>query len=272
MFGTHGSASATGARTAVVPASVRRALLLAALLTGALCAFWIMGVHSAQAQEGPGGSVDLPAVEGPGESEEPLPLRETLADSVSGAEGWAVQAVADTSAVADPSVLDPEALVEQSTLGRKVRETVHGPSSFVPAPEHRAGPDVHGDVEKTSAGQTPTDEEQPTERETRPVVDDGDTDVLSQVAPPRPNGEATAHEAVERKATGHESTVPVSSGLVSGASAGSTGTSAVSGGAVAGHLTSSGEFAPASGVLGAVRYALQAVPIDMADEPAFLPD
>lgn len=268
MLGTHGSASATGARTAVVRVSVRRVLLLVALLAGALCALWIADAHSAQAQEHPGGSVDvLSVIEDPGDTAEPLPLRESISDPVIGVKERVARMTADTSEVVATSVSDTDALVVRSNLGRQVRETVHGTSS--PEPESRLGaePTARGVVERTSAGETPgTDDEQPAEPELGPEVDDGDTDAPSHTVPPQLIDEAAEHGPTE-----HESAVPASSGLVSGASGGSTGT-AITGGAIAGYLTSLKALAPTSGVLDAGRHALRSTPVDTADEPAFLPD
>src|SRR5690606_5680265 len=60
VFTAHGSASASGARTAVCPAPVRRALLLAALLGAVLCALWLAGAAPAGAAEGPGAGIEVP--------------------------------------------------------------------------------------------------------------------------------------------------------------------------------------------------------------------
>ncbi|MGW8436680.1 hypothetical protein ACWGKS_16125 [Nocardiopsis sp. NPDC055879] len=51
MFGHHGPASASGARTAVLSDSLRRTMLLLGLLAGALVAGWVLGVTDAEAEE-----------------------------------------------------------------------------------------------------------------------------------------------------------------------------------------------------------------------------
>ncbi|WP_159941582.1 MULTISPECIES: hypothetical protein [unclassified Nocardiopsis] len=60
MSGVHGLTSASGVRSAVLPAPVRRALLLAALLCGVLGAAWLASAEPARAGERP----DAAAVQG----------------------------------------------------------------------------------------------------------------------------------------------------------------------------------------------------------------
>lgn len=266
----HGSASAEGARTAVV--SVRRVLLLLVLLVGALCALWIAGAHSAQAQERPDGSVDvLSAVDEVGATTEPLPLRESVPDTVTGVGERAVQAVVDTSETVAPEASEAseaDVLVEQSTLGRQVREAGHKILSSAPeaqsGAEPRTEPVAPDVVEETSEGETPVVEDRrPAEREPRHEID-GDTDVSMPTGPVF--DEADEHEPGE-----YESAASSSQGPTAGASGGSAGGS-TTGGTVAGYLVSLGAPAPAPGALDAARHALRAVPTDTADESTFSPD
>ena len=268
MLGGHGFASAIGARAAVVPAPVWRALLLIAFLLGTLCALWIAGAHGAQAQERPGGPVDVPSVaeasEDSGEYLPPLPLGESLPDPAIDAGQRAAEAVADTSEVVVPSTVDPDVLVERSGLGQQVRETVREAS--LPAPE-RAPEAEPAEVEQETTGETPVaGEERPVEREPQHEIDHGDTDTQGHTGSSEAIDEGTGHQPVE-----HESADPASQDFVGSASCGSTGT-AVTGGAVAGHLASFGGPSPARGVFDIARHVLRAVPIDTAVEPVFLPD
>lgn len=260
----HGSASAAGARIAVV--AVRRVLLLLAFLVGALCALWIAGAYSAQAQERPGGSVDvLSAVDEVGDTAEPLPLRESVPDTVAGVGERAVQAVADTSETTTRAADEADALVERSTLGRQAREAGHEILVSTPEAESAAEPAAPGLVEETSEEETPVvEDERPVEREPRPESDDG-TDASMSVD--SVIGEASEHEPHEP----HESAVPSPHGATTGASGGSVG-GPTAGGTVAGYLAPLGIPAPDPGVLDAVRHALRAVPADTADESTFSPD
>ena len=268
MLGEHGFASALGARAAVVPAPVRRALLLTAFLLGTLCALWIVGAHGAQAQERPGGPVDMSSVgeasEDPGGSSPSLPLSGSLPDPAIDAGERAAEAVADTSEVVVPSSVDPDVLVERSGLGQQVRETVREAS--LPAPE-RAPEAEPAEVEQETTGETPVaGEERPVEREPQHEIDHDDTDTPRYTGSSEAIDEVTEHQPVE-----HASADSASQDLVGSASCGSTGT-VLTGGAVAGHLASLGAPSPARGVFDIARHVLRAVPIDTAVEPVFLPD
>ena len=268
MLGEHGCASALGARAAVVPAPVRRALLLTAFLLGALCALWIVGAHGAQAQEHPGGPVDVSSVgeapEDPDGALPSLPVSGSLPDPAIDAGQRAAEAVADTSEVVVPSTVDPDVLVERSGLGQQVRETVREAS--LPAPE-RAPEAEPAEAERETTGETPVaGEERPVEREPQHEIDHGDTDAPRHTGASEAIDEVTEHQPVE-----HAFADSASQDFVGSASCGSTGT-AITGGAVAGHLASLRDPSPARGVFDIARHVLRAVPIDTAVEPVFLPD
>lgn len=268
MLGEHGFASAIGARAAVVPAPVRRALLLTAFFLGTLCALWIAGAHGAHAQERPGGPVDMSSVgeasEDPSGSLPSLPLSGSLPDPAIDAGERAAEAVADTSEVVVPSTVDPDVLLERSGLGQQVRETVREASLPAPGRAPEAGP---AEAEQETTGETPVaGEERPVEREPQHQIVHDDTDTPRYTGSSEAIDEVTEHQPVE-----HASAASASQDFVGGVSCGSTGT-ALTGGAVAGHLASLRDPSPARGVFDIARHVLRAVPIDTAVEPVFLPD
>ncbi len=271
MFTVHGSASAGGARTAVCPAPVRRALLLAALVAGALCALWLAGAAPAGAAEGPGAHIAVPtgpldphagAVAGLGG-----PLAETVA-TVGGGVDQARRTLEEPAAAQAPA--DPEEVARH--LDETVRQVVTAPVAEtvrLPEPSETTVPEPALRAPEPDDAPRP----EPGTRDTRvePATAPASAAEPAVAAPP-----AAGHPAAEAERAADTEAAVAASALGSSAPttapAAPSGTAAQAGGFIAGYLPVAAAPTPAPGLFQAARHVLRSVPAEDADEPTFSPD
>ncbi|CAL9480979.1 hypothetical protein SUDANB121_03052 [Nocardiopsis dassonvillei] len=280
MFTAHGSASASGARTAVCPAPVRRALLLAALVAGVLCALWLAGASPATAAEGqgdPGTGTALPA--GPLDRHRPVvaDIGGPLADTVAGVGTVGTMGTGVDNArrvleepIAPQASADPQEMARD--LDEAVRHVVAAPvaeAASLPEAARTTAPEPGTAVER--GHRAPRPEPAPAVPATEPVA------VHASVT----ESAAAEPAAAEDSATGADRTpdndaavaaAPLGSGTTTSAPTAPSGGAAQGGGLIAGHLPAFGAPAPAPGLVQAARHVLRSVPAEEADEPTFSPD
>ncbi|MDT0329852.1 hypothetical protein [Nocardiopsis lambiniae] len=276
MFTAHGIASAHGARSVVCPAPVRRALLLAALVAGVLCALWLAGAEPAGAAEGPGADVTVPVGvvdprHGAAVAELGRPLTETV--STVGAEVERTRAVLEESTAATPQAPAGTEDVARH-LDEAVRQVVTAPIAEVPI----AGPSevVPPDTAVETVPSAERDDVPAPER----VADSGATGI-TEVAPDVPVVRVTAVppfvegdtpvRTADAGGTVASAPLGVTGGTTSAASAAPSGV-AQGGAFFAGYLPASAAPAPAPGLVQAAWHVLRSVPAEDADEPTFSPD
>ncbi|MFD3688547.1 hypothetical protein ACFWTE_27435 [Nocardiopsis sp. NPDC058631] len=274
MTGIHGSTSASGARTAVLPSPVRRALLLAALLCGIMVTTWMAASDTARADEFPAATtlVYQAGTTAGAHTGEYVPvmatgLREPLSGTVAAVGESAARVVSHTS-----DTVVPETAIKGPDLTGQVRDTVHEVTDPVehhlsgePAPtpaaaDRRTGHEVDGDDAT----------ENPAEDTGRPSAHEVHTPVRpSSPVSLVPHGADRNDEAPSGFA--EPGTAPASASTA--ATAATSAPSGVPGGAlVAGYLPALGAPAPAPGLFQAARHVLRSVPAESADEPTFSPD
>ncbi|XKK41868.1 hypothetical protein HFP72_17375 [Nocardiopsis sp. ARC36] len=276
MTGIHGSTSASGARTAVLPAPVRRALLLAALLCGLMVATWTAASDAARADEH---SLATTLVYQAGTTAEahtgeyvpiaPTALRAPLAGTVAALGEGTAQVVSDASAAVAPGAQDGGA-----DVARQVRDTVDGVTDPVerrlqeeeavptpPADGQRPGAGSDGGAPGRTAeaveddGVPPVYEAHPPSPSAHPVPGTGQDADRADGTPAAPVG----HDAPSASATAAAPSLPGGAGTTGGA-------------LVAGYLTAHGAPAPSPGLFQAARHVLRSAPAESADEPTFSPD
>ena len=312
MFGHHGPASASGARTAVLSDSLRRTMLLLGLLAGALVAGWVLGVTDAEAEEVSVGAdtvtVDAAVTDAVGpvvgtletETEESVDQTEVAESS------QATEVPQPLEAVEAPTVVETFETTEPAETGqtkepRRLTDTVA-----------QTGREATVSVREVSETEVPEivvdgdDLAEPVQRavdEITRTVDDRldrvETPPRREAAPVPASGEepATQPESAEdrddvlvipesqRSETvvdllEHADPTVTGSDTATGDTPlrdqhGSTPTGTASQGAVtglAGHLSSVGTLIPALAFEDAARHVLRAVPTAVADEPTFPPD
>ncbi|OLT27973.1 hypothetical protein BJF83_16790 [Nocardiopsis sp. CNR-923] len=304
MSGNHGFASAIGARAVVLSAPVRRALLSAVLVAGALFAVWLASAtpaHAAQAAERSSGEGLFGQVEqasglgalaqnrtsvagtpeqgraehgaaedrggepGGNRSGVVTPVATALdRQPLSGAVAGVGERTSHAVQAASDSVSTPVA--EGADVAERIREAIrHG------QPEHAHDPAVELDRDDADG---PTDgvEEAP----------EADVAVLPELvvhALQHPVDGADAHapdsaDEVAPDADGkderHRAVVDSARSAVASSSSAPGG--AVGGVGVAGFLSAATAPAPSPGPLQAAWHVLRAAPADSADEPTFSPD
>ncbi|WP_433699061.1 hypothetical protein [Nocardiopsis sp. CA-288880] len=275
MTGIHGSTSASGARTAVLPAPVRRALLLAALLCGLMVATWTAASDAARADEH---SLATTLVYQAGTTAEahtgeyvpiaPTGLRAPLAGTVAALGEGTAQVVSDASAAVAPGAQDGGA-----DVARQVRDTVDVVTDPVerrlqeeavptpPADGQRPGAGSDGGARGGTAeaveddGVPPVHEVHPPSLSAHPVPGTGQDADRADGAPAAPVG----HDAPSTSAAAAAPSAPGGAGTPGGA-------------LVAGYLTAHGAPAPSPGLFQAARHVLRSAPAESADEPTFSPD
>ncbi|MEV2278133.1 hypothetical protein AB0I72_21355 [Nocardiopsis sp. NPDC049922] len=307
MSGTHGFASATGARAVVFSAPVRRALLLAALVAGILVAVWLASaapVHAAQVAERPSGEGLLGQVEqtrGPDTAAQNRtaaagrPEHGRADHGVAEGRGGearggnnapavspvatalhhqplsgAVAGVGERTSHAVRTASDTVAppVAEGVEVAERVHETIrHG------APEHAHGPRAEAergdtDAPADGAGEAP----------------EAGVDVLPEFVAhahehPVDGGDAHAPDTVDDAASDaddkderHRAVVDSTRSAVPSSSSSSAPGGAVGGTGVAGFLPATAAPAPSHGLLQAAWHVLRSAPADSADEPTFSPD
>ncbi|MCY9786789.1 hypothetical protein KIK06_23175 [Nocardiopsis sp. EMB25] len=312
MSGLHGFASAPGARSAVLSAPVRRALLLAALVAGVLVATWLVSaapVHASTGRpsgEGPVGQAARDHGHGSAETaQDPAavaPQRDQERDPAShGPEGGGNAPAASQVVPA----LDTRPLSGAvNGVGERTSQTVRQASDAVSAhtsdgpgrgvaervretvrqglPEHARGPrsdseqgrDGSGtDAPEHAAGELPEADVS--------VLPDlvADTHEHARSADTADAGAPATDEGAEpsrgTEDDRHRSVIDSTRSVVTSAT-GSSSPSApggVFGGtAVAGYLPSTTAPAPLPGLFQAAWHVLRSAPADSADEPTFSPD
>ena len=273
MNGTHGFTSASGARTAVLPSPVRRALLLAALLCGIMVATWTAASDAARADEIPAATtlVYQAGTTAGAHTGEYVPsttagLREPLAGTVAAVGESAVRMVSHTS-----EAVVPEDAVEGADVTQQVRDTVHEvtepverhlPEGVEPTP---ATADRRTDHESDGDNAT----EDPVENAGRPSAHEAHAPILSAHPVSGARYDADRSDEAPSGPAVHDTAPPSAPTAAAAASA----PSGVSGGAlVAGYLPTLGAPAPAPGLFQAARHVLRSAPAESADEPTFSPD
>ncbi|GAB3704132.1 hypothetical protein [Nocardiopsis oceani] len=273
MSGYHGTFGASGASTAVCPEPLRRALLLAGLLTGILFTVWLVSAAPAHAGEV---SVSEPSLPGGTAVTEGA---ETLGDSIGGAVSTvgeqAVRTVVDDASEAARSVeaeaAEPVQQVRDTVRETPLPHTEHLPEELAPVAEPDAEPAA--DEESTST-EVRGDQEEPVEDEGSEVGERPAPEILTETQDQATTasseidqGERGGDEGVDVDTPESENVpTPVASGNAS--ATGSTATAP----AVAGFLPATGAPAPAPGLFEAARHVLRSAPADDADEPIFSPD
>ena len=277
MSGYHVTVGANGALAAVCPEPLRRALLLAGLVTGILFTLWLVSATPAHAG---GASVTEPprlagtAAEG----------AETLGDSVGGAVSTAGEHAART--VEDASEAAQSVEAEAAEPVQQVRDTVREtplPSTEPlpeelspvtdPVPEPVTEPAVDEDGGSTST-EVREDQEAPVEDEEPVVGERSVPEALTETREQAATASSETDRAVRGGGDGVDADTPQSENVpttVASGSASATGSTATAP-AVAGFLPVTGAPAPAPGLFEAARHVLRSAPADDADEPIFSPD
>ena len=267
MSTVHGNASADGARTAVCSAPVRRALMLAALVAGALCALWLAGAAPAGAAEKPGADIAVPAgTLDPDAAVTDLgaPLADTVATVGTGVDR-ARQALEEPAAEQAPTA--PEDVARH--LDETVRQVVTAPvveAAPLPEPSETVLPDTARDTERPR-------EDAPRQRDAaeaapvEPAVSMTGTPAVAPAAAERSAAEAGSAADTETAVA----PAPTASGTTASPTAPS-GSAAQGGALIAGYLSAPGAPSPAPGLFEAARHVLRSVPAEDADEPTFSPD
>lgn len=269
MFTAHGSASAHGARAAVCPAPVRRALLLAALVAGALCALWLAGAAPAGAAEGPGTDIAVPAA-ALDHSGAVTDLGAPLADTV---------ATVDTGVDRARQVLEEPAAEQASARPEGVaRHLDTAVQQVVTAPVAEAAP--LPETPEITLPESGRDTERPREDAPRPEAADQaapaepavHTADVPTAAPAAAERSAAASATADTDPDGAVATAPTASGTTAASAASPSGSAAQGGALIAGYLSAPGAPTPAPGLFQAARHVLRSVPAEDADEPTFSPD
>ncbi|MFJ9555949.1 hypothetical protein ACIRPH_19195 [Nocardiopsis sp. NPDC101807] len=276
MTGIHGSTSASGARAAVLPAPVRRALLLAALLCGITVATWAAASDAARAD---GHSLATTLVYQAGTTTEahtgeyvpiaPTGLRAPLAGTVAALGEGTAQVVSDASASVVPGARDGGAdvvgqvsdAVDEVTdpAERRLPEEEVVPAPPADGQRPGAGPDGGS---RDGTAEAVEDDAVPSVYEAHTPSPPAYPDPGTGQDADRADGAATApvgHDAPSASATAAAPSAPGGAGTPGGA-------------LVAGYLTAHGAPAPSPGLFQAARHVLRSAPAESADEPTFSPD
>ncbi|MFL1380052.1 MULTISPECIES: hypothetical protein [unclassified Nocardiopsis] len=277
MFTAHGSASASGARTAVCPAPVRRALLLLGLMAGALCALWLAGAAPAGAAEGPGADLAVPAraLDHNAVADLGTPLADTVATVGTGVDR-ARQALEEPAAAQAPAA--PEDVARH--LDEAVRQVVTAPvAETAPLPGFSGLPEitlpepvpgVERPGEDAPRPQDPAVADVPAEAAAFDAFDVAAADTVTAApAAERRSAADTGTAAVTDTAVAPAPSAP---GTTATAPAAPAGSAAQGGGLIAGYLPAPGAPTPAPGLLQAAWHVLRSVPAEPSDEPTFSPD
>ncbi|MBR8742243.1 hypothetical protein [Nocardiopsis sp. MG754419] len=271
MSGYHGTVGATGVRPAVCPEPLRRALLLAGLVTGILFTVWL---SSAPAQ-----ADDLAL------TASALPRTGAVAgdSEVLGAVGGTVATVGEQATRAVDGASQAARTVEAETDDpvRHVREAVE--SAPLPDPEGISAslaPVTDQVVDPASEDAEAADEKGvSTDEAESPEVFEVETPSVSPehgplheraVSTPDQGSDATETDD-DRRVLGSDGRDGSVSGGATPATAPATGGTATAP-AVAGYLTAAAAPAPAPGLVEAARHVLRSVPAESTDEPTFSPD
>lgn len=279
--------STPGARSAVLPAPVRRALLLAALLSGILVAAWTAASDPVRAEEDPAvttvvqqsgavaGAEQIRTARAASDQVDtgrnalvaPNRVGGPLSSAAMAVGEDTVQTVFDTSAV-----ITSGALAGGRDVAQQVRSAVHvvaepveehlSPGIPTTAPDRQEGPATGSAANEDTRG-----EETTTAR----------VDSAAAVAPALHPDSGTAEQHFAGPVVEGTSGVGTDGAAARSTLSTSTATAAVpssaaGGTAVAGYLPTAVASASTPGRLQAARHVLRSVPAGSADEPTFSPD
>lgn len=271
MSGYHGTVGATGAGPAVWPEPLRRALLLAGLVTGILFTVWL-SCAPAHAEEL---SLSEPALPATGTVVDRAGGLGPVGDTVTEVGDHATRAVSGASEAAqaiETKTPDPVQHVHEAVRSAPLPDPGGLPETLAPVTgqvDHPVSEDTDGSDETGVTTEKGHDPEQPEVEETPARLD---TPTLHERAVPDP-AQATDAEDTEdgHGVLGPDILDPSSVGAASPTTAPGTGGTATAP-AVAGYLTTSAAPAPAPGLFEAARHVLRSAPADPTDEPTFSPD